>query len=101
MCNQRGYLIRYEDTGYVLGKDGKPLVLVTMEEVWEEIGAYLSPDAMDADGIVVETVVGPCPVCTSTQTKTDPDFPITMARCTSCGAEWNGDEVTLDPKEVD
>ena len=42
-----------------------------------------------------------CPLCRSENTREDADFPDTMRNCNECGAEWNEDEVTLDPAKID
>ena len=42
-----------------------------------------------------------CPVCDSTDTRDDYDFPDSMNCCESCLADFlNDGEVTLDPREI-
>jgi len=42
-----------------------------------------------------------CPVCNSTDTCNDPDYPETMMNCNNCGSEWNTDgDVTLNSREL-
>lgn len=42
-----------------------------------------------------------CPVCNSTNTRPDLDFPDTMRNCDKCGSEWvvDGMEITLDARD--
>jgi len=40
-----------------------------------------------------------CPVCNSTDTRDDFDFPESMRACDRCGSEWNCDDITLDVRE--
>lgn len=41
-----------------------------------------------------------CPVCNSTDTRPDYDFPESMRNCDKCGSEWNEHEITFDARDL-